>query len=72
MPILLTAESPHLWGVLSPFILSLGLTFALAMLLFYIAMRMTPGRKQKAFSILTLILIPASLVGFLYLFLSMR
>ncbi|WP_152602457.1 hypothetical protein [Planococcus sp. CAU13] len=72
MPILNTIESGHLWGILSPFLIPLVLTFILAMVLFYIAMRMAPGKKQRAFSILTLILIPASLILFLYISLSMR
>ena len=72
LPILHTIQPGQLWGVLSPFIISLALTFFLALGLFYIAMRMTPGKKQRAFSILTLILIPGSLILFLYIFLSMN
>ncbi|WP_148039032.1 hypothetical protein [Planococcus salinus] len=70
MPILNTVESGHLWGVLSPFIIPLGLTFVLALILFFIAIMMPPGKPQKIFSIITLILIPASLVLFLYISLS--
>ncbi|WP_422122412.1 hypothetical protein DHX103_11435 [Planococcus sp. X10-3] len=72
MPILLTVESGHLWGILSPFLIPMGLTFVLALILFYIAMRMTPGKKQRTFSIITLIVIPVSLIVFLYISLSTR
>lgn len=70
LPILLAAAPGHLWGILSPFIIPLGLTFVLALLMFYIAMRMEPGKKQKTFSIITLIAIPLSLVLFLYISLA--
>lgn len=72
LPILNSVQPGHLWGVLSPFIIPLVLTFILAMILFYIAMRMTPGKKQQRFSIMTMILVPVSLVVFLYISLSMR
>lgn len=73
LPILLNANGPgQLWGVISPFLIPMGMTFILALILFYIAMRMTPGKKQRAFSILTLILIPLSLIVFLYISLSTR
>ncbi|MFD1030265.1 hypothetical protein [Metaplanococcus flavidus] len=72
MPILNNVQTGHLWGILSPFIIPLGLTFVLAMVLFYISMRMEPGKKQRTFSIVTLIVIPVSLIVFLYISLSTR
>ena len=57
-----TIESGEIWQALGPFIIPLGVTFVLAMVLMLILTIMSPGRNKRIVAIISMILIPASLV----------
>lgn len=57
-----TIESGEIWQALGPFIIPLGVTFILAMVLMFILTILPPGKPKRIVAISSMVAIPVTLL----------